>query len=296
MVEVTKRAEKRVDAPLARRLIELELADVEIPPRVDDPPRTPTVFVRVLAPDADRLHVELWDRGEFHGARRVSATGSLQLRARRIALGAAELARRLRHKRLAKARRVAEERAARAAELARLEREKRPDDLAIEGSARVATLGGKDALIAGPGLTLSQRLDDGFRVGLGSSWLAGPYPAAAASPALRWFELELSAARSVRLAPQWDLTLGASAAAASVSVDGTTRVDDISGQTDTWSARAAVSVGADVRLGRGVWLGVAPEVGGVLRPIPVVDAAADRHDLGGLWLGLRVAVALDPSP
>ncbi|HMR08263.1 MAG TPA: hypothetical protein PKA88_20920, partial [Polyangiaceae bacterium] len=67
-----------MDAQLARRLIRIELGDIEVPSRPTDkyPGAASTVFFRVLAPSHDRLHVELWDRGDFYGARGVSVTGS----------------------------------------------------------------------------------------------------------------------------------------------------------------------------------------------------------------------------
>ena len=38
-----------------------------------------------------------------------------------------------------------------------------------------------------------------------------------------------------------------------------------------------------------------PEGGAVLRRIPYVDAEGERQRLGGLWLGARAAIVIDPN-
>lgn len=290
MVEITPKAERQVDAQLTRRLIQLEISDVELPPRPGEP-RTGTVFFRVLAPQPDRLHVELWDRGEFYGARRVSITGSVQLRARRIALGAAELARRLRQRRLTDARHRQEETQRKAEERARDAREKRPDGVVLSAGARGAVVGPGGAWIAGPRLQGAWYYPGGTRMGLGLSSLFGK----AGSPSLRWLELELAPAQSFRVAPTADLALGVSVGAAAVHVNGVPSVDDVSGQADTWSARAGAFALLEAKLGSGVFLSAGPEAGAVLRRIPYVDAEGERQRLGGLWLGARAAIVIDPN-
>ncbi|HYP90384.1 MAG TPA: hypothetical protein VEQ59_19565, partial [Polyangiaceae bacterium] len=97
VVEIDLGAERLVDARSARRLVPLELADVALPTTSRG---TPVLFFRVLGRDAGTLRLELWERGEFHGARTLSGAGeNPQLVARRVALAAAELGRRLARKR-----------------------------------------------------------------------------------------------------------------------------------------------------------------------------------------------------
>lgn len=295
VVEVTPKAEKRLDAQLARRLIRIELGDIEVPPRPTDkyPGAASTVFFRVLAPSHDRLHVELWDRGDFYGARGVSVTGSAQLRSRRIALGAAELARRLRQRRIADAHRIRkEQRLADAAEAERL-REQRLRGVTVSAGARGAYLSDAGPL-AGPVLSAGYHFDRGPRVALHLGAYAGAASVAAESPAMRWLEVGLRAGHGFRLGPSTDLVLGAEAAAAAVRVHSVPKVDDVAGQSDTWSARAGAQLRLEQRLGSRAFLGVGPDLGAVLRPVPIRDAADESHSLGGLWLGLGVELALSP--
>ena len=117
MIEVDAAAERLVDARTLRRLIALELADVEVPPEIDG--QASALFYRVLGDTPGFVALELWERGTLHGSRRVSsAEPGGHLFARKVALAAAELARALRQQRQARrrleARRLVRERAERA--------------------------------------------------------------------------------------------------------------------------------------------------------------------------------------
>ncbi|MEZ4221880.1 MAG: hypothetical protein R3B13_13185 [Polyangiaceae bacterium] len=295
VVEITSKAEKRLDAQLARRLIRIELGDIEVPPRPSDkyPDAARTVFFRVLAPSQDRLHVELWDRGDFYGARGVSVTGSAQLRSRRIALGAAELARRLRHRRIAEGRRLeAEAEQARLAE-ERARRERRLQGVAVSAGARGAYLT-EAGFVAGPQLAAGYRFPQGRRVELGLAAYAGELTAPRDKPTFRWLEASLRAGQGLRVGERTDLVLEAEGAAALVRVSGARSVDDIKGQADSWSARGGVRLHLEQRLAQRFSLSVGPDVGIVLRRVPYVDDSGTRQRLGGIWIGVGAAVNLEP--
>src|SRR5690606_8685376 len=132
-----------------------------------------TVFFRVLVASADALRVELWDRGEFHGARSVTGEGSRQVRARRLALGAAELVRRLRQKRLAEARQLAEDKAKRAREEAQQRDWAHRPTLALGAAGTFALVGPGDLWLAGPELAGQLRPGHAARVDLAVRWMWG---------------------------------------------------------------------------------------------------------------------------
>lgn len=216
-------------------------------------------------------------------------TGSSRLKARRIALAAAELAERLRRVRLAEAKRLrvrstaAERRRAAAAQTR----------VGIGASATLASVGPGDLFLTGPGLSGELRLGRSARLDLGAAWLLGTAPVLAASPPIEWIELGLAPAYVTTLAPGLGFDVGARFSAASVHVDDVLKVDDVATEQDSWSARAVGFARIEPRLGYGFVLGVAPELGVVLRRIPVVDEAGTRHRLGGFWLGGMISVSYD---
>lgn len=295
VVEINDSAKSLLDTRLARRLIQLELSDLEIPP---DPtllhaPRGTALFFRVSIAQHRTFRVELWDRGEFCGARLLTRErGSPELRARRVALAAAELARGLHQQRLREIALVNAKR--KAAENAKNEAAARVPRLALAAGGLAAWLGSSNAWLAGPELRGELRFPGGARVGLGVASLAGRLGGVPGSPGLRWFELALSPSWTAKLAPSFDLDVGLTASAAVAHFTRVSAVDDIAGELDTWSARAALHLLAEPRLARGVRLEVGPEVGALLRPLPFRDeTGVDRH-VGGLWLGAEVGVVLDP--
>ncbi len=295
VVEITPKAEKLLDAGLTRRLIQLELAELDLPPRPAGPWRgsATTVFFRVLAPGFDRIHVELWDRGEFHGARRVSGIGSAELRARRIALSASELARRLRQKRVAERRRIDHEQTAELAELERQARESRPEGLVLDSEVFGGFLT-EGAWLVGPRLGADLRLRGGARAGLVASALGGALTEPHGSPTWRAFAVGIRAGQTLRLGPKTDLAVGASAEAFALHINGVSQVDDLAGQAASWSSRAALVTRLETKLGAKTWFHVGPDVSVLLRRVPVQDLGGERHRVGGLMLGLGVGVTLAP--
>jgi hypothetical protein len=290
-VEIGAGAETLLDARATRRLMALELADVNVP-RVDAKRQRSSLFFRVVQVGPD-LRVELWERGEFHGARVVSGKNAAgQLGARRVALAAAELARRLQKKRQVQAERErSEERARR---LAR-EREARltlDGPLALRPSFEVADIGSMSATLFGPRLlgqwTFARRarLDGGF------AWLAGGVPDAAKA---EWLELSLAPSVRLPLGDALDLDLGVDLAAAWVRFGRVRGVDAIVDQSETWSARAAFAVRLEPRLSRKLRLSVGAEGGLVLRELPFEPLAGGADRLRGAWLSFDLGVVFTPG-
>jgi hypothetical protein len=289
LVEISDGAEAVLDARAARHLVALELADVRLLEPGNRPPMP--LFFRVLQQGQD-LRVELWQRGEFYGARLVSGTKSGgQLSARRVALAAAELARRLDRKRQAQAERERVEVLARAAARAEEARHALDGPLAVRSSLAVADVANRAATLFGPRL-LGQwsfarhtRLDSGF------AWLAGSAPDAAK---IEWLEWSVSPTQRLRLADGIDLDLGLNVAAAWVRLGHVRAVDTILDQNETWSARAAALMRFEPRLSRQLRLSVGAEAGLVLREIPFQAVSGEVNRLRGAWLGLDLGVVFTP--
>jgi hypothetical protein len=273
-----------IDPRSTERFILLEVADVDVPP-----PRGalghPSLYFRILSGSPTALRVELWQLGQAHGARSVSVAGSNQLKARRIALAAAELVRQLRRKRIA-------ELAAPPPSIAG----SRPASVAESGfpvyarfvwsaGGRAAFVGPGDAWLAGPSLGAALRFSSGPRVALGASWLGGE---AHGSDGLRWLEAHLALANAFRVAPGVELETALDGALASVRRSSESSVPPL----DTWSARAGVSLRMDFRLSGVLALGAGPELGVLLRGIP---GETTDEDASGPWLGLNVSLRVDPE-
>lgn len=262
------------------------------PPTLNAAQVAHTLYFRVLAAGADALRVELWGHGELHGAMRITGVGGTsQLRARRVALAAAALARRLRGRRLADARRAAQL----AAGTAEQPRQTRALEgrMAFTAGALGALAGPGDLALVGPGLGASVRLASGPRLTLGGLWAVGTSPRAADAGA-RWAEISVTPSVAVGLGPRLALDLGATLAGAAVHLSGVRAVDDVAGLGDTWSGRVALRPGLEARVGGEARLFIAPEAGVVLRRIVLEDRDGRRERLGGAWLGLGVGVVLDP--
>jgi len=295
IVEISAKAERYLDSRLTRRLVEIELSDAEVPPRPgDENERRPTVYFRVLATSPDTLRVELWDKGGFYGARRLDSRDVKELIARRIALASAALVRDLKQRRLQEARVLEAEKAARERERERLAEALRWPAVLVEPRLSTAFVGGGELWLAGPGLSAEARTKSGSRLVVGGNWLFGGAPELAGSVSVRWLEAALSAEHAFRLTSGLDLSAGASAAGAAVHFTGVSAVDGDPAANDTWSARGVGRLRLEPRLGRHARLGVGPELGAVLRRMPVHDERGERHRLGGLWLGVSMGVTLDP--
>src|SRR5688572_23659586 len=165
VIEVDAAGERLLDARAVRRLVALELSDVDVPEELDG--AAPTLFYRVLGDNRGFVDLELWERGTLHGSRRVSSADRAgHLFARRVALAAAELARAVRQQRIAK-RRVEARRAARERAERRLKQTR-----TLEGPLAVRTgvfVARGDALtVFGSNLTLGITLVGATRLDLGA--------------------------------------------------------------------------------------------------------------------------------
>ena len=264
---------------------------MDVPPPVNGiAARHPAaLFYRVLATDPRTIRIELWERGEFHGARKVSVSqGTAQVLARRVALAAAELARRLRRKRIAEAAQPKRDES--------IDLQQAPSDrarVAFGSGAQGAAFGSGQALLAGPALAAELRFASGARLELGSAWLMGSAVGLSGAPAVQWLELSLSPGYAVGLTRGLELVSGLRFAAAALHLSDVAAVDGIEGEEQTWSARAAVDLRLEARLGRGLGLRVGPNAGALLRRIPVRDREGERERLGGLWLGGSLGLIFD---
>lgn len=291
-VEISPKAERYVDGRLTRRFVEIELSDADIPARPGE--RKSTAYFRVLAISADTLRIELWDKGDFYGARRINSSDVKDLVARRVALAASSLVRDMRERRLLEVQALQREQAAREKELAELDRLRRWPAVMLEPRALAAVVPG-DLVLAGPGLGGQLRFEQGTRVDLGMAWLFGSVPALSGSSSARWLELGVTPTHTFRAGSGFDLGVGVTVAAAALHFTKVAAVDDTPGELDTWSARAALRLMAEPHLGRSARLSAGPEVGVMLRRVPVRGEDGDAQRLGGLWLGVSAGVALDPG-
>jgi hypothetical protein len=288
VVEIGAKAEQQVDPLFTRRLLQLELSDVEVPPAPSSGQALSwtALFYRVLATEPDKLRVELWERGEFHGARTVNVTrGSAQLHARRIALAAAELARGLRQKRLALAA-VPEKPNGNGTVLARGSGAR----LLLDSGVRAAAVNGGDTLLAGPELAALVRFDGGLDLELSTAWLFGEVRELSGPVLAVWREVRLSPAFMGAVSRGVRLGVGGNFAAAAVHVGGAS----IEGEAgaDTWSGRTTVDGRLELGLGRSVALSLRPEVGATFRRFRILDEQGGRERVGGLWLGASLHLLL----
>jgi hypothetical protein len=290
-VEIGDGAETLLDARATRRLIALELADVNVPQQDAKHPR-PSLFFRVVQVGPD-LRVELWERGEFHGARTVSGSNAAgQLGARRVALAAAELARRLQKKRQMQAERERAEQAARLRARAREARRTLDGPLALRPSFAGAAIGEASALLFGPRLLGEWSFAEHTRLDGGLAWLAGEGPEASK---VEWLELTLVPSVRLPLDELLDVDLGVDLAAAWVRFGRVRGVDSIPDQSETWSARAAFAVRLEPRLSRKLRLSVGAEAGLVLRELPFEPLSGGTDRLRGVWLSLDLGVVFTPG-
>jgi len=289
VIEIDAAGERLLDGRAVRRLVALELSDVDVPAELDG--SQPALFYRVLGDGRGFVDLELWERGILHGNRRVSSVNRAgHLFARRVALAAAELARALRQQRIAKgrleARRLARERAERRDRSTRtLE-----GPLALRSSVFAARGGGLtmygSSLALGVTLAGATRLDLAIRIGGAELGDAGA----------RWsaLELELGPAHRFRLSGSLDLDLGATLGASAVHVSGARGVDAIAGQDDTWTARAALALRLEPRLSRWARASFGLEGGHFLRAVPIATFSGATERLRSPYAGLSLGVVLTP--
>jgi hypothetical protein len=294
VVEVSERAGELVDPRVTRRLVALELSDVEVGPPHDAKtrPRSESVYFRVMVGNPNVLVVELWSRGELSGKRRVSTEGGTRLRARRIALVSAELARALQRRRRADETRAVA-RAAREA-LAR-----RPQgELMLHGFFRTraellgAAVGGAELALLGPALSLGVQTDSGAGLDLRFEWLGGKtrlWYGASLRPYFGWSLGEPR--RSADSAPPTELELGGSLALAgfrAANVPASAALDLV---LHDWTARAVLDATARLPLFPHMDVGLGIEAGALLRP-PSFAPASGTDVFGALWLGANLQLSV----
>jgi hypothetical protein len=297
IVEFSLKAERTLDTRLTRRLVEIELSDAEVPPRPGtvNGERRPTVYFRVLVTAPQTLRIELWDHGEYYGARKLSAQDVPDLVARRVALAAAALVRDMAQRRTVEQANLEREQVRQELMQTELDEARRWPVVDLGARATGALVGPGDMFLVGPGLSGEVRLRSKTRLELGGAWLFGGVPAASGSASASWLEVALTPVQAFSLGSAVELGLGVTVAAAAVHFGRLSAVDDSPGEQDTWSARVAFRPTLEFALGHPARLAIGPELGAVLRRMPVVDESGDRHRLGGVWLGLSLAVALDPK-
>jgi hypothetical protein len=289
MIEVHPDAAPLIDVRATERLMELEAADVDVPP----PPKLdfrPPLYFRILALSPWTLRVELWELGQPRGARSVSTAGSDILKSRRIALAAAELARRLRQQRLSEIRAAAEA-------PKEVEDEKKHGGIPIYGrltwsaGAQAAAVGLGSAWVAGPVLEAGLRFASGPRLALGAAWLAGEASTFAPSASARWAEVNVGVGDAFAVAPSLGVSVGLVASVAALRVG--SPAGPATPALDGWSSRAGVNARLELALGRSLTISLGPDLGVVLRPVSALGADGDRHRVSGLWLGGGLALTVD---
>lgn len=291
--EIDRATEQITDPHLTRRLIALEMGDVDVPPRLVDGEEgeEPALFFRVVDDDGV-IRIELWERGEFHGARTLSAQGTKRLLARKIALATTQLAMRLRRVRLLERKQAQEQQEEQELEPPRRLPLQARFILGTEARATLLTGGG--AWAVGPGIWTQLRFDSGPVVELGLSHQAGSVEGLQQT-SWRWFGGGLRLAHEVHGNESFRVTPGLGLSLAQVQFGGPSRVDGVRGSSQTWSGATTLDVSLQWSVGDSAWLTLRPEVGAALRRVRVEDPSGDVGRVGGALFGLRVGVAFDPD-
>jgi hypothetical protein len=290
VVEIDAAAERVVDARSLRRLVPLELSDVTVPSGAAR--GAPALFFRVLGRSDGSLRIELWERGEYHGQRAlISAGENPQLVARRVALAAAELGRRLARKRQALLARDERLRLSRAAS-ERAQRERTQDGpLALRSELGYAAVPGELSLF-GSRLNGEVSLYGPLRLDLGAELWAGRL-----QPELGVLLQGLSIGPAYRaaLTPALDLDLAARGAVLLLQVPGARSLDAILEQNSSWTARLDGALRLELRLTRQLRGFVGGEAGALLRSVPFTTAGAESRRLSGLWWGASLGLVVTPA-
>jgi len=291
LVEIADSAEPLLDARATRRLVQLELSEIEVPPASGNKRARAPLYVRIVQVGRD-VRVELWERGEYHGARVVSGSNAAgQLGARRVALAAAELVRRLQKKRLMLAERERIQAQARAEQAAREARRALDGPLALRSSLEAASIGAFAATLVGPRLLGQWSFARGARIEAGFAGLVGSAPGSAKC---EWLELSLAPMQRLSLSEAVELDLGLSVAAAWLRFAKVSGVDELADQNETWSGRATVVSRIEPKLSRQVRLSLGVEAGLLLREVPFQALSGSAERLQGRWLGLGLGVVFTP--
>lgn len=290
VVEIDGAAERVVDARSARRLIPLELSDVSVPAGGARP--VPALFFRVLGRADRSLRIELWERGEYHGQRALNAAGeNPQLVARRVALAAAELCRRLARKReaaLARDERARQSRAARE----QAERERTQDGpVALRSEVAVGATP-RQLLLFGSRLTAEASLRSRLRLDFGVELWGGQL-----QPQLGVLLQGVSVGPAYRfvLSPQLDLDVGVRAAALLIQAPKARSLDGVPEQDSSWTARFDGGARLQLRLSRQLRAVLGGEVGALLRTVRFATPHYEPHALAGMWGGASLGLVVTPA-
>jgi hypothetical protein len=289
-VEVTDAAEALLDSRLARRLITLELADVELPAvsptvavrttvrgkAVRDPE---VVFVRLLA-EVDVLTVELWAQGMLTGERRIRVAGTEEHQARRVALACAELARHVREARLLERQRLLREHMF-ASVASGAPSYSIAVNLGVLAEMRAVWLPSVTSLLVGPRAGVWVRSERGFGLELHGSYYQSTDPESLHF----WSELGLRPSWVFTFGQELGLSLGATAAAALLDVGSYSSIENATESRQTWNARVAIEGYLSYRLAPRTSLVFGPEVGLLLRDVPLQHRNQAPDHLAGLWFG-----------
>lgn len=282
VTEIDAAAERWLDANATRRLIVLELAEVEVAPSPRGESDDVSLYYRIRGQHGG-LRIELWERGELLGARTVSAGGAArQLNSRSAALTAAELARRADHQRRDEARRLARRRN----ELRLLERraaeQRRVLGWRLRSGAFAELVGKAEAWQIGPSIEAVHTARSRLRLSWGVRASAGAFEGDSVQ------SLGVSAAPGYvfGLPSTWGVEVGLSMSASVYRLAEASRLDAVSGQKETWSALAGPFARVEGPLTDRVRFNVGPTLGLVLRRFTLVDAAGREQEFGGAFFGL----------
>lgn len=292
IVEISADARRLLNSRDTGRLIRLELAEVRVTPH---PTRHAeqglTLFYRVLTTDTGELRIELWERGEFYGARRVStAHGDKKLLARHVALATAELAQRLSRAHSQRAKQLERERIELLAQERAREERTRRERWALVSGVHAAWLPRTRAWLAGPRLGFQLNHPRNGRLELTGGWFLGSPGALPRDVNLEWLELRLEPSYRFDAA---ELDLGFDIAAATALFTGPVWLEGMERQRQTWSARAGAHVGYQPRVSQRLRLDVGADASVLLRNVWLEPSGSPPIDLGGLWLGLTLGVLVD---
>ncbi|HTM45235.1 MAG TPA: hypothetical protein VL137_09795 [Polyangiaceae bacterium] len=283
VVEIDDSAQALLDAQVTRRLIGVELRDVDLEAPHSQPrvPR-PLLYFRISAQPDGQLILDLWDRGIFYGERHVSAQGNALLRARRLALASAELAT------VARDRMIRDRRPKKVAQ-SPASKEKAwmlPASLRLIPAAQAAAIDFKDLFLAGPRISSALVFHQGPRVDLGIGWQAGSAPLPGENSRVFRSEIFIAPAYGWHLGPH-ELDLGVSMTAATMALHDAPVGPNQRSTRHSWSSELNALVRYHHALSSRFRLVVGLELGRSLHPISLWGGAGDQR-IDGFWTGFNV--------
>lgn len=293
VIEVADDVQTLVDVRLARRLIRLELADVELPQvngaapteGVQGSPQKAdeVVFVRLLR-QGETLVVELWTKGEFSGERRLSTSDNEQHQARRVALASAELARRVREVRVVERQRVLQEHLV--ASAANSPKYLTALNVGLDAGVSTGWWAAADTPLLGPRVSMWGVTEAG--VGLG---ITGTAMTAMASGVVRsWTELALRPSWLTQVNSALSLGFGLQIGASVVGVSRQASFPGSEVSHQTWASKVALDAHVEWAITPRMSVIAAPEFGWMLRSL-VVETPERTRSLDGAWLGVALGVS-----